>query len=191
MHGGHRAEPRGICRGRARAEAQVEIARKTDDKYSLAKALAQTFWIYRDKVDLRRAGSAAEEVQRIRPFDPRGPYLLAELARAREQWDVAAKLPHEAKQLVRSGNDDRAVEVSIAIASAEAAVGTGRPAEGLRALDEIGPLLARSRHVPLQIRARACRLGAQALQGACPASSEVKDLLAGAHGLGCPRWSKA
>lgn len=159
-----------------RATAQVEFARKTEDHFALAQALAHLFWIHCRQGNLRQAETEARDVRRLRPFDPLGSYLLAELAAARKQWNQAAAFAGEAAQLLRNGGKDRATETAIAVVTAEAFTQTGQPAKALNILDEIGPGLERSRRAPLKIRARLCRLRARALLGEGPASAQLRDL---------------
>ena len=167
-----------------RLEAEVGAARKTEDRYSLSLALAEASLAHRDEGNFRRAGAEAREVEKIRPFDAAAPYLLAELALSQTRWDEAEKQAGEAKRRLREV--DRPMEIAIAIVWAEALNGAGHPAEALRGLDEIAPVLDRSRRTPLQIRARVCRLRAQALLGACPDGAQFQGLLGEARRLAMP-----
>jgi ATP/maltotriose-dependent transcriptional regulator MalT len=83
------------------------------------------------------------------------------VALARGRWDEAEAEAREAKRRLQEIN--RPLEAAIAIVRAEALTGAGHAAEALRVLDEIAPMLDRSRREPLKIRARACRLKAQTL----------------------------
>lgn len=168
-----------------RIEPQVAAARKTDDRYALGLALEQAFLVYRDRGDLRRADAQARELNRIRPFDPVGSYLEAELALLRGQWNEAQRQAAEAGRRL-SGQVDRPLESAVAIVRAEALDGAGHPAEALRVLDEIAPMLDHSRRVPLQLRARVCRFRAQALLGACPHGAQLQELRGTARSLGIP-----
>jgi tetratricopeptide (TPR) repeat protein len=172
-----------------RIGAQVEAVRKTDDRYALRLALAEAFLVHRDQGDLQRAGADAQDVEKIRPFDPVAPYFRAELALSRGRWDQAEKDTSEA--IRRFGTEvDQPLKVRISIVRAEALTGAGHPADALRVLDEIAPALDGSRRAPLQIHARVCRFRAQALLGSCPSSVQFQDLLGAAHRLGIPALSR-
>ena len=168
-----------------RIEAQVATARKTDDRFAVSLALVRPSACYLDQGDLRRADAQARELNRIRPFDPVASYLEAELALLRGHWDEAQRQAAEAGRRL-SGQVDRPLESAVAIVRAEALDGAGHPAEALRVLDEIAPMLDHSRRVPLQLRARVCRFRAQALLGACPHGAQLQELRGTARSLGIP-----
>jgi tetratricopeptide (TPR) repeat protein/TolB-like protein len=170
-----------------RVEAQVEIARKTDDRFAAGLALAEAFRVHLDQGDLRRAAADARELEKVRPFDARAPYLRAELALLQGKWEEAESQADEAnRQLRRVQEVDRPLEAAVAVVRAEALTEARHAAEALRVLDEIAPVLDGSRRAPLQLRARICRLRAQALLGACPGGAQFQDLLGAARKLGIP-----
>jgi tetratricopeptide (TPR) repeat protein len=166
-----------------RIEAKVNVARKSEDHFTLSLALAQSFQVHLDRGELRQAGIDAEEIDKIRHFDPRGPYLRSELALARGQWDEAEAQTREAKR--RLLGVDWPLTCAVSIVRAEALTGAGRPAEALRALDEIAPALDQSGRDPLKIRARLCRVRAQAVIGSCP-GAQYLDIARAAQKLGMP-----
>jgi tetratricopeptide (TPR) repeat protein len=168
-----------------RVEAQVALARKTDDRFALSLALAEAFEVHWEQGDLRRAGADVQEIDKIRPFDPAAPFCRAEMAVSQAKWGEAQSQADEAvRRLGREVN--MPLESDIAIVRAEALTGAGRPADALRALDQIGPMLDGSRRAPLQIRARACRFRAQVLMGSCPGAAQFQDLAGEARRLGIP-----
>ena len=138
-----------------------------------------------DLADLRRAGADADELDKIRPFDPAAPYLRAELALAQARWDAAESQAGEATRRLGTAVD-RPLEVAIALVRAAGLNGGGHPREALRVFDEVAPMLDRSRRALLQIRARVCHLRAQALLGSCPGAAPFQDLLGAAKRLGIP-----
>jgi tetratricopeptide (TPR) repeat protein len=165
-----------------RAETAVATVRKSEDRYALSLTLEEAVQIHADQGDLRRAAAEAQEVDRLRPFDPMAPYLRAELALVQAKWGEAES---QAQEAIRRGTEvNRPLEAAIALVRAEAFLGEGRSADALRVLDGVAPALDRSRHAPLQIRARVCRLKAQALLGSCPDGAQIQALACEARRLG-------
>ena len=166
-------------RAAPRVEAAVEQMRKSDDRYALTLALAEASQVHRVQGNFRRAEAEADEIDKIRPFDPISPYLRAEVALARGQWDRAEGQTRAA--VGRQQEVNRPLEAAISIVRAEALTGSGHAAEALRVLDQMDPRLNRSRREPLKIRARLCRLKAQTLAGSRPAGPAYRDVLAAAQ----------
>jgi TolB-like protein/tetratricopeptide (TPR) repeat protein len=164
-------------------------ARRSDGPGDLMAVLEQSFSLRLDQGDLRRAAADLQELETARPPAVFVPYLRAELALARGNWDEAAAQAAAAqKQFL--GNTDLPGTAAAALVRAEALAGGSRAMEALQALDEIAPALDRSRRAPLQIRARAIRYRAEALLHSCPDGGQVQALAESAQRLGIPMLSR-